>query len=284
MSAAAERYLELLSPIDLALLDEALGGPGSPDRFREQPAALPPALASEAAFSFVFGDEHQVAAVSPLLLFSVMVHRGATEVATSGHVTERVAGRMLVPVFDSVNLAAFAADEWNQLFLVELLGSFTKVASGARYERRGGRLRKRKFSELDPASLAELVRSAPPAERPGIWRRMGDLALFTTGVFPDHAIRQTLGPLDLERIVRSIPRREQTELLAQLESFDALDPLLRALGPRWYRLTAEQAMIPGAADFFAQVADRFDAARRFLAFVSDRYLFNRRTWLFPWQN
>ena len=40
----------------------------------------------------------------------------------------------------------------------------------------------------------------------------------------------------------------------------------------------------GAGEFFLHIADEFDTARRFLAFVSDRYLFNRRTWLFPWQN
>ena len=281
---AAARYLELLSPTDLALLDSALGGPGSADRFTANPGTIEQALGSEAVFVSVFGDEHDVAAVSPMLLFAVVVHRGATEVATSGHVAERVGGRMLVPVFDSGNLATFAADPWVRLFLVELLGSFTKVASGARYERHGGRLRKRKFSELDPSSLAELLLSAPAAERPGIWRRLGDLALFTTGIFPDHAVRHTLGPLELGRILRSIPRAHRPELVEQLDRFDALDPVLRAMGPRWYRLTAEHVMVPGAGNFFARVADEFDTARRFLAFLSDRYLFNRRTWLFPWQN
>jgi len=277
----AERYLELLGPVDRALLDQGTGGDGTGQRFASDPGGLITALGSEAAFSFIFGETDDVAAVSPMLLFAVVVHRGATEVATSGHVTERVGGRMLVPVFDSGNLAAFAADEWRRLFLVELLGSFTKVASGARYERHGGRLRKRKFSELDPASLAELLLSAPAAERPGLWRRLGDLALFTTVVFPDHAVRHTLSPLELERILRSIPRRDRPQLVEQLDSFDALDPLLRALGPRWYRLAAENAVIPGTGEFFRGVADDFDTARRFLAFLSDRYLFNRRTWLFP---
>jgi len=277
-----DRYLELLGPVDRALLDEGTGGDGTGARFSADPTSLVHALGSEEAFTFVFGETDEVAAVSPMLLFAVVVHRGATEVATSGHVTERVGGRMLVPVFDSGNLAAFAANEWNRLFLVELLGSFTKVASGARYERHGGRLRKRKFSELDPASLSELLLSAPAPERPGLWRRLGDLALFTTGVFPDHAIRHTLGPLELERILRSVPRQDRLQLADQLESFDALDPLLRAFGPRWYRLTADHAVIPGTGDFFRGISDDFDTARRFLAFLSDRYLFNRRTWLFPW--
>ena len=284
MTTPADRYLELLSPVDLSLLDDALGGDGSPNRFHADPTTIEPALGSEAAFTYVFGDEEHVAALSPMLLFAVVVHRGATEVATSGHVTERVGGRMLVPVFVSGNLAVFSSDGWRRLFLIELLGSFTKVASGARYERHGGRLRKRKFSEMDPASLAELLLNAPPVERPGIWRRLGDLALFTTGVFPDHAVRHQLAPLDLPRIIRSIPRRDRGQLAEHLEDLDKLDPLLRTLGPRWYRLAGEHAVIPGAGEFFLHVADEFDTARRFLAFVSDRYLFNRRTWLFPWQN
>ena len=277
----AERYLELLSPADLALLDNALGGEGSPSRFVTDPSGIERALSSEAAFGSIFGEEHGMAAVSPMLLFAVVVHRGAAEVAGSGHVTERVGVRMLVPVFDSGNLATFAADPWHRLFMIELLGSFTKVASGARYERHGGRLRKRRFSELDPASLAELLLAAPAAERPGIWRRLGDLALFTTGIFPDHAARDTLASLQLERILRSIPRRDRPQLAGHIDSFGSLDPLLRTLGPRWYRLAAEHALAPGTGDFFTKVADEFVAARRFLAFVSDRYLFNRRTWLFP---
>ena len=280
----AARYLELLSNTDLALLDVALGGAGLADRFLDRPDGIEQALSSEAAFAFVFGEENAAAAISPTMLFAVVVHRGATEVATSGPVAERVGSRMLIPVFDSSNLAAFVADSSNRLFLIELLGSFTKVASGARYERHGGRLRKRKFSELDPASVSELLQSAPAPQRPGIWRRLGDLALFTTGIFPDHAVRQTLAPIELERILRSIPRRNRAELADYIDQFDALDPLLRTLGPRWYRLAAEHAVIPDAGEFFANVADEFDTARRFLAFVSDRYLFNRRTWLFPWQN
>ncbi|MDG2112188.1 MAG: hypothetical protein P8N02_06195, partial [Actinomycetota bacterium] len=126
----------------------------------------------------------------------------------------------------------------------------------------------------------ELLLAGPAAERPGIWRRLGDLALFTTGVFPDHAVRDTLAPLQLERILRSIPRRDHPQLATDIDKFGALDPLLRTLGPRWYRLTAQHALVPGAGDFFTKVADDFDTARRFLAFVSDRYLFNRRTWLF----
>lgn len=280
----ARRYLELLGPTDLAVLDTALGGGGDPGRFTANPGSIEAALRTEAAFTFVFGDDHDGALVSPVLLFAVVVHRGATEVAASSHVTERVGTRMLVPVFDGMELGAFAADPWARLFLVELLSSFTRVASGARYERHGGRLRKRKFSELDPASLAELLLAAPAHERSGIWRRLGDLALFTTGIFPDHAMRHSMSSLELQRVIRSIPRRHRHELVDDLDRFDALDPLLRSLGPRWYRLAAEHALFPDAGRPLAAMADQFDTARRFLAFISDRYLFNRRTWLFPWQN
>jgi len=44
---------------------------------------------------------------------------------------------------------------------------------------------RRPFSELDPASLAEQLHYVGPCEKPGVYRRLGDLALFPLGVFPD---------------------------------------------------------------------------------------------------
>ena len=44
--------------------------------------------------------------------------------------------------------------------------------------------------------LASLLHIVPEDERPGVYRRLGDLALFLTGVFPDHTEMRGLGPHD----------------------------------------------------------------------------------------
>ncbi len=71
-----------------------------------------------------------------------------------------------------------------RLFLAELLSSYTHVASGTVWAKSGGRWRRRRFSELDPVQLARLAEVVPDWERLAVYRRLGDLALFLTGVFP----------------------------------------------------------------------------------------------------
>ena len=50
--------------------------------------------------------------------------------------------------------------------------------------------------------LASLLHIVPEDERPGVYRRLSDLALFLTGVFPDHTEMRGLGPHDEGRLLR----------------------------------------------------------------------------------
>src|SRR5215510_13784026 len=133
---------------------------------------------------------------SPFLVFAVSVQRAAAELASAGHVPERTGPRQRVPLFDAPALRDFLAAPARRLFLAELLASFTRVASGRYRSRVGGRLRTRRFSELDPVRLAGLLEAVPRAERPGVYRRLGDVTLFLTGVFPDYAATAVLGPVN----------------------------------------------------------------------------------------
>jgi hypothetical protein len=278
-----DRYLELLTSSDVEALAWAAGTDLSRPALAADPDRLDRALGSEATYQALFGPEAPTTGISPMLVFAVIVHRGAAEVATVGHVPERVGFRVLVPVFDGQRLAAYATSEQHRLFVVELLGSFTRVLSGPRWERRAGHWRKRRFSEMEPTDLARLVAETPAPERAGVYRRLGDLSLFLTGIFPDHAARTTLSSIEVERLLRSIPRRARPDVITELERVDGLGAVLRALGPRWYRLAARHVMVARLGDDLDRVADEFDLARRFLVFIADRYLFARREWLFPWQ-
>jgi hypothetical protein len=278
-----DRYLELLTRSDVEALAGAAGVDLSRPALAADPDRLGRALAAEATYQALFGPEAPTTGISPMLVFAVVVHRGANEVATVGHVPERVGFRVLVPVFDGQRLAAYATSAAHRLFVVELLGSFTRVLSGRRWERRAGHWRKRRFSELEPTDLAQLVAETPAPERAGVYRRLGDLSLFLTGVFPDHAARTTLSAIEIERLLRSIPRRARPEVITELERVDGLGAVLNALGPRWYRLAARHVLVPRLGDDLDRVADDFDLTRRFLVFLADRYLFARRQWLFPFQ-
>jgi hypothetical protein len=293
-------YAAHLTDSDLKLLASVAspGGPRGtipPDAnadagwLRRDPGAIPALLGDPRVFEAVFGladdasraHPGQAAPVSPFLTFAVVVHRTATELASMDHVTERTGPRQRVPLFDAPALRDFVGSPARRLFLAELLASFTRVASG-RYRVRGGsgRTRTRRFSELDPVRLAGLLDGVPDAERPGVYRRLGDVSLFLAGVFPDYATLYGVGPASVGRLLRAaqVPAAQHDQLAA----IPAIE-LLEQLGARWYRAAYGLAPVRTARlDVVAEVADQFRQARRVLNHIADRYLFAAdRPWFAP---
>src|SRR5271165_642726 len=261
---AGREYASHLTDTDLRLLasvadaaastgqGSGAGGALDASRLRGDPEALLRLLAQPGVFRAVLGAQD------------------AAELASMDHVPERTGLRQRVPVFDAPALRDFLSEPARRLFLAELLASFTRVASGRYRVRVGGRTRTRRFSELDPVRLAGLLDAVPQAERPGIYRRLGDATLFLTGVFPDYAITRALGPLDAGRLLRAarLPSAQQE----RLASTPAME-LWEYLGARWYRAARDLAPAATARVLVAgDVADRFQQARRVLNHLADRYL------------
>jgi hypothetical protein len=187
-------------------------------------------------------------------------------------------------VFDAGRLREFCVEPDRKLFVVEHLTSYTRVVSGPLWVRRGRRWRRERFSELDPARLAAMVDTVREPEQVGIYRRLGDLALFLTGVFPDHALRRAVHPIELERLLRSVPAEEGRPRLDDIEALAGARGaagVLEWLGPRWYRAAASRTPLAGMSRLLGDIADRFDQARRFLNVLADRYLFPVRDRWFP---
>jgi hypothetical protein len=158
------------------------------------------------------------------------------------------------------------------LFLAQLLASYTHVASGTVFVATHRGYRRQRFSELDPVRLAALLDVVTEAERPGIYRRLGDLALFLTGIFPDHTATSGFGSVAESRLLRA----------GRLSPGAIDDPgaveLLELLGQRWYRLAASAVPTPRPHDLevVAELSDRFAQARRVLNMITDRYLWPAR--------
>jgi hypothetical protein len=259
-------WLEHLGDGDLALLGRVTGRPAGPGQVGAQ-------LADPAAYDAVFdprGDP--LLRASPFLVFALAVHRTAADLEAAAFVPEWRGRQQPVAVFDVPALRGFLAAPARRLFLSELLASFVQVASGSVWVQTSRGWRRRRYSELDPVRLAALLGVVAEAERPGVWRRLGDLALFLTGVFPDHTDARGFGAVQAARLLRSA----------------GLDPggadqgggvaLLELLGRRWYRLA--RAGSP-ALQVVGEVADRFDQARRVLNLVTDRHLSGHRDRWFP---
>ncbi|GAB3445486.1 hypothetical protein [Actinophytocola sediminis] len=255
---------------DLRLLSSALAMPTA--ELRRDPEALPTLLADPRVFEAILGEQAvargRMAEVSPFLLFAVMVRRAEQELAFMSHVSERTGLRQRVPVFDTPQLIEFLADPVRRLFLIELLASFTRVASGRyRVQTRRG-LRWRRFNELDPVRLAGLLDAVSDAERPGVYRRLGDVALFLTGVYPDYAAGdRALSTVDAMRLVRSAGVDQSMAAIPAIELYEHL-------GARWYQSAWQLTRVrTERLAVITDVAERFRSARRVLNHLADQHLF-----------
>ena len=288
-------YLEHLTDDDLVFLCSAghSGGRGGDYRslVRGRRGGIDGFLDNRDVFEALFSvdrDSRPLVGVSPFLAFAVAVQWAKRELSSTPYVQEWAGVGRRALVFDAARLAEFMSVPWRRLFLAELLASFTRVASGSVIvaTRRGPR--RQRFSELDPVRLAGLLDVVADAERPGVLRRLGDLALFLTGVFPDYVARRGFGPVDRSRLLRAsdigpgqrpvigeAPRGPRTT-----GDGDAVG-LLEELGRRWYRAAFRllPGPVPANVAVIGEMPQHFNDGRRVLGLIADRFLFpHRESW------
>jgi hypothetical protein len=244
--------LEHLSDRDLTFL-----APGEGGRLRANPARLDELLSQSTLAARLTRDPEALLHVTPYLLFSVLLRQARRDLQERPYTMEWTAPRARVPVFDADQVAGFLAEPRERDYLVELLASFTRVYSGSVWRRTRHGYRRRRFSELDLASLEAVEAEAPDGERFYLKKRLGDAALFLTGVFPDHVGRAMLRQRSLEQIERD--------------------------GAGWYQGASRHALArpAGMEEQLAYLASHFHGARKALNFVTDRYLYPYRANWFP---
>jgi hypothetical protein len=269
---AGRGYLDHLTDADLRVLAALAGMDAERARgLRDRPVDVLRLFERPELYDRVYGQGPEgLVSVSPFLAFMVAVDQAAREIAGASFVAERSGPRQRVPLFDAPRLREFLADPVRRLFLAELLTSFVRVVSGRYWTRTAQGWRSQRYSELDPVRLAQLAEQTAPAYRPGVYRRLGDVSLFLTGVFPDYAQTYAFGPFDAARLMRAagLSAGEQTGLVTAPPI-----QLLEHLGQRWYRQASELAPVTTAQlAVVTQVADRFSDARRILNHIADHYL------------
>jgi len=311
---------------DIALSGDAYGDIDA-SALTAKPELVEKLLAAPATFRLVF--EPQTGAISdtagtsaqgpssadlmtgasPFLVFATAVHRLLAELKEARHVREFAGARRRVVMLGTQDLVDVLMRPWVRLYLAELLASFTHISSGSILVRTRRGLRRQRFSELDPVRLAGLLEVLPRQEHAGVYRRLGDVALFLTGVFPDHTATRGLSDIESDRLLRSTRPAEghgtnrllntaATSALTSHEDASAQGAtsrdassllgtegavgLLEELGSRWYRLAAGSIGGPmvGTARALEELAELFGPARRALNVLTDRYLYPRREELF----
>ncbi|NHC44470.1 hypothetical protein [Motilibacter aurantiacus] len=259
LDAVALRYREHLDDRDLLALTG--GRADQVPALRRQPTLLLDLLDRRAVTDPILDDRHADAErfryVSPFLVFAAAVHSVTGALVGTAYVADRTGPRSRVPVFDGPALAAFATDPRHRLFLIELLTSYSRVASGVAYRQTGRGVRRHRWDELDLPRLAGVLEALPAQQRAAVWRRLGDGALFLAGVFPEHAER-ALGLVQVARLQRATGLR--------LRGWDGpVTPLLEELASRAYE--HDGVSVPRG------VLEAPAAARRVLTLVADRHLF-----------
>jgi len=234
---------------------------------RSDPDRVEELLDDERLFTHLRSEDALVR-VSPWLLFTVLLRRVRRELKTLPYTVEQRGGER-VAVFDAEPAGALLRDREIQDYLIELLVSFTRTDSFSLEVEEAGRRRRRRVSDLSSEDMIALAALMPEDLRFPILRRIADIALFVTGIFPEHAEpfhRQpgsSPGPGVRWRFRRSLEEYEDE-------------------GRRFYRLAArhEVARRTGMTRALEALAEMFPVARKPLNVLASQYISTSRLLLF----
>ncbi len=286
-------HLEHLSSSDLEFILDTVA-PGGTDRRRwmsllwEEPERLEGLLDDERLFrrltlwleseppagtsSPPSPETSPLVRLTPYALFQILLRQARRELAASTYTVEWAGSRQRVPVFDAPALFRVLEDPARLAYLAELLTSFSRVQGTTFWYRQGGRIRKLRVHEMDPASLEKLLELSSPEDRFFLCRRLGDSVLFLAGIFADHIGREAHGPSPVFPFLPSLP--------PGLAAIEALDEK----GRHYYRMAAEhpRARPSGLREVLESLAGEFRQVRRVLNYLGDRYINRfRQSWFHP---
>lgn len=201
----------------------------------------------------LLGDPEVFARISPYLLFTILLRRVRRDLAGQSFVFERDAHGRRIPVFEAAQAVQLLGEPALREYLAAMLCSFVRTNTGRVYWQAGGAWHQRKFCDVDLDDMIALCQLVESRFKPRLYKRIADLALFLTGIYPDHAtplLRRNRNPAALQRTMPDYERE----------------------GRRFYALAAREAGPPGPASVFERLAEKFTLTREALNTLSDRYL------------
>lgn len=221
------------------------------DLVRDKDDLLAPMLEDPKLAERLVNELEVVVRISPYLMFTVLLRRVRRDLAGQSFVLERDARGKCIPVFEAAQAGQLLANPPVRDYLTDMLCSFVRTNIAVLYRQEGRGWQKCKFSDMDMDDMMALCRLAESELKPRFYKRIADIALFLTGIYPDHA----------SSFVRR-PRSQDWRLVPEYERE----------GRRFYALAARETEPPGPAPVFEQLAEKFTLAREALNLLSDRYL------------
>jgi hypothetical protein len=220
---------------------------------RDKPDLLEPMLEDRKLADRLVHEQEAVVRVSPYLLFAVLLRRSWRDIEGQSFVLERDARGKAIPVFEAPRVAQLLAQPAVREYLIEMLCSFVRTNTGVLYFKERGQWRKRKFSDLDMDDMIALCQLVEPGWKPRLYKRIGDIALFLTGIYPEHTNLFVQRPRSQAVHWRTPPDYERE-------------------GRYFYSAAARDPEPPWPATVFEAMASQFNSARHALNTLGERYL------------
>ena len=225
-------------------------------------------LGDEALLERVQNDDEIFLYISPALFFEILLRNSHRALETAAYTEERE-GRMSIPVFDTPVVLEFMERPGVVEYLASMMASFTRINSYTVPVRvRRGVRRRVRYNDMDVDSLIRFAADADPEQKFGYYKRIADVCLFLSGVFPDGA-QSRAGSMSSASLPRSWRMRRT------LEEYERE-------GRTFYGLAqvhpAAQAL--ELSQVFAALKQNFNAARKPLTFVATRFLHAKKRHLF----
>ncbi|MBI4300085.1 MAG: hypothetical protein HY677_03040 [Chloroflexi bacterium] len=256
------------------VVSEAAPGAQNPERLkqliREDGEFRRALIGDEKVFRRVRTDDEIFVKISPALYFEVLLRRTLKELETARYTVER-AGKQNIPVFDAREVVDLLSRQGVLEYLAQMLTSFVRINNYVVPVRvRRGVQRRVRYNDIDIDSLIAFCSRAAEGQRFAFYKRIADVCLFVSGVFPEYAFRRYGHPsaehvryLPLGRLRRSLEDYEEE-------------------GRRFYGLAEKHpaARALELSDVFSALRRDFTSARKPLSFIAAHYLHSRKQRLF----
>ncbi|HHV80763.1 MAG TPA: hypothetical protein P5253_00185 [bacterium] len=262
-------YLRL-SDNDLIFVVETLS-PQLRDRIdtvREDEDIIMGMLEDDRLFSRVMDDDEIMLKISPKLFFTILMIRARKDLNREYYTVERDRSHR-IPIFDVEKVRDLINQDDILDYLIDMLVSFTKTESQTIYYTVKGRrgLRRLKFSDIDVFDMLRLAELVDEDNRFPIYKRIGDICLWTLGIFPEYAMPRSFA--------RPVPSsRAGVRFRMSFEEYEEL-------GRTFYRTASNSysAKVFGLDRPLSILSEQFTIAEKPLNLISERYLaFRKDRW------
>ena len=231
-------------------------------------------LSDDALIERVQSDDEVLLRISPALYFEILLRRSHKALETAAYTEERQ-GRASIPVFDTPDVIKFMERPGVVEYLASMMASFTRVHSYTVPVRvRRGVRRRVKYSDMDIDSLVKFASAAPHEQKFGYYKRIADVCLFLSGVFPDGAQRRTAGASGRAGGTAP-PVGRRWRMRRTIEDYEREGRIFYGLAQRHPAARALEL-----ERVFKTLEQNFTAARKPLTFVATRFLHARKRQLF----